>query len=85
MITRDNLMEVVSNILPKDLKRIASTDKEYAVINLNIFNTGCTVDVTLTNNMYGNKEVTRANKNGVLVIETSELIDLIEKQKSNNE
>ena len=77
MITKDNLVEVLKLILPKDLKRIKTTEKEFVVLNLNIFNTGCTLDVTLTNNLYGNKEVNRANKNGGAVFEITEFLKLL--------
>lgn len=77
MITRENLEDVISNITPYDLKRIKNSEKEYVVLNLNIFNTGFTVDVCLTNNLYNNKEVTRANKNGGAIFQTEEVLKLI--------
>lgn len=57
MITRDNLEDVIKAITPTDKKRILRSDKEYIVIYLSVFNSGCIVSIRLTNNFDRYKNV----------------------------
>ena len=50
MITRENIKEVVNAISYEDKIKIASSNKDYVVLELNTTNCGYSVDITLTNN-----------------------------------
>ncbi len=50
MITRKNISEVVAQLSDKDKRRLANTDKEYAVLELSTFNTGSVTNLKLTDN-----------------------------------
>ena len=76
MITRDNLRDVINSLSEKDKKRILNSDKEYAVLYLHIFNSGCYVTVRLTNDYNRYKNV---SNNGNVILYTEEVQDLIKK------
>lgn len=50
MITKDNYKDVIKAITPKDKKRILNSAKEYCILQIHIFNSGCCVSVNLTKN-----------------------------------
>lgn len=81
MITRDNLPEVIKKITPQDEERIRNSSKDYVILNLHIFNAGSVLEVSLTRNVYGNKKIREAEANGGCLLETNEVISLIDKSK----
>ena len=76
MITRNNLRDVVNSLSEKDKKRILNSNKEYAVLYLHIFNTGCYATVRLTNNYNRYKNVSNF---GNVILYTEEVQNLIKK------
>ena len=76
MITKENLKEVVSSITPKDVKRLNSTNKEYCVIYLNIYNSGFSVFITLTNDYCKYQNVSDV---GNCILEVNEVLELLHK------
>ncbi len=68
MITHDNFTLVVQSLSDKDKKRILNSDKEFCVLFLHVFNTGCIVDCILTNNYNRYKNVSD-NGNAILLTE----------------
>jgi len=74
MITRNNLRDVVNSLSEKDKKRILNSDKEFTVLYLHIFNTGCYVTVRLTNDYDRYKNVSNS---GNVILYTEEVRDLI--------
>ena len=74
MITRNNLRDVINSIPEKDKKRILNSDKEFTVLYLHVFNTGCNVTVRLTDDYNRYKNV---SNNGNVILYTEEVQDLI--------
>ena len=74
MITRNNLKEVINSLSGKDKKRVLNSYKEYTVLYLHIFNTGCRVTIRLTNDYNRYKNV---SNNGNAILYTEELQELI--------
>jgi len=70
MITRTNLESMLNSIDDKDKRRILNSDKEYCVIYAHIFNVGCRVSVTLTNDYNRYKNV---SNDGNCLIELGEV------------
>ena len=77
MITRDNLTDVIKAITPSDKRRILNSNKEYIVMYLSVFNTGCIVSIKLTNDFDRYKNVYK-DGNAILYID-GWLINLINK------
>lgn len=74
MITKNNLRDVINSLSEKDKKRILNSEKEFTVLYLHIFNTGCNVTIKLTNNYNRYKNV---SSNGNVILYTKEVQDLI--------
>ena len=70
MITRQNFQSVLDSITAKDKKRILNSDKEYIVIELDIFNAGSITKVILTNDFNRYKNV---SNNCGCILETQEV------------
>ncbi len=77
MITRNNLGDVIRTLSNKDKKRILSSEKEYAVLYLHVFNTGCYATVRLTNDYNRYKNVSNNGDAILCTIEAQELIKSI--------
>lgn len=71
MITQDNIIEVVTQLSDKDKKRLANTNKEFAVLYLHIFNVGSYTSLRLTNDFL---RYQYASKEGNCILETSDPI-----------
>lgn len=76
MITRQNLTDVLKSIRPQDKKRIFNTDKEYCVIYLNTYNSGHSVDITLTNDHNRYKNV---SNDGNCILEIDDILERLKK------
>lgn len=74
MITRENLKDVINSLSNKDKNRIKNTNKEYAVIELHIFNTGSYATVKLTNSYLRYQNVSNY---GNCILETQDVLNLI--------
>ena len=74
MITRENFKDVLKSLSDKDKKRVLNSYKEFTVLYLYIFNTGCRVTIRLTNDYNRYKNV---SNNGSAILYTEEVQDLI--------
>ena len=68
MITRENLRDVIGSLPEKTKKRILSSEKYYAVLELHILNTGAYATARLTND-YGRYQHAWKHGNCILCIE----------------
>jgi len=59
MITRDNLLSVLSQLSDKDKKRLRNTNKDYVVLELEVFNVSSYITMTLTNNYNRYKNISK--------------------------
>lgn len=75
MITRDNLNEVVRLLTKKQIKKIASTDKEYVYLDLFLTNSIASVSITCTNNF--NRYNNLARETGNILFDTVDLRALL--------
>lgn len=71
MITYDNINDVIKLMSNKDIKRLKNSDKEYVVLYLSVFNTGCVLHITLTNDFNRYKNV---GNNGNCILEINDPI-----------
>ena len=76
MITRENLNEVIKQITPEEKKSIIeSTDFEYVVLELSVFNTGSVTHVMLTNDC---DRYYNVSDNGGCILEIGDVVTILE-------
>lgn len=82
MITRDNLSDVMDAITKKDIDTAISTDQDYVLLELHVFNAG--FNVSLTAMPYSEEVETEASDNGQVFCDFDAFVEMFKESESVN-